>query len=167
MAFGCFSYRAFDSYIFWARSNIMNPSNQPEPRACPACAYRLNEARTGCGRCGWHTEKQNDSAKVNQTRNSVDIATADVNKKPDAQADLLAFVTDPKTIAKAVEGSMDKRLAVEAEVGLREKLRHALLIVHMGTPEQVFNLKWALLTHLAAVMMSCGGRPSLSDKVSS
>lgn len=41
----------------------MNPSNQPEP-------------------------KKNDSPKVNQAHSSVDIAEVDVNKKPDAQAEV-------------------------------------------------------------------------------
>lgn len=51
--------------------------------------------------------------------------------EPKTQQEIIDFVTAPKTIAKVVEGSMDKRLKVlesqpdaPAEVGLRKKLTH-------------------------------------------
>jgi hypothetical protein len=80
----------------------MNPSNQPEPKQpCPTCGTTIDYSKGEVGVCS-------------DPHHFYGL--------PDAQADLLAFVTDPKTIAKAVEGSMDKRLAVEAKVGLREKI---------------------------------------------
>jgi hypothetical protein len=89
-----------------------HPSNQPEPKK-PICldAWAIPPSR-GMLKNG---KDYYTCSKCGEPCDVVDL-------KPDAQAELLAFVTDPKTTAKAVEGSMDKRLAVQGELGLREKI---------------------------------------------
>lgn len=56
-----------------------------------------------------------------------------------SQANLIAFVTDPATIKKAVEGSMEKRQALmdkSDDEELREELSKAIWQVHSDNPRE-------------------------------
>jgi hypothetical protein len=113
-----------------------SPSNQPEP--C-ICGYDLSTGYRMDILCPVHDKQPEPKKPIcpdaraippsrGMLKNGKDYYSCSkcgepcdvVDLKPDAQAELLAFVTDPKTIAKAVEGSMDKRLGVQGGLGLRE-----------------------------------------------
>lgn len=131
----------------------MNPSNQPEdPGSAPRSLSRAENTEQVYSDSYGNSEKRNTpvkesvspsidctSNKANDSSIPEPYSTSVDNGVPDAQAELLAFVTDPKTIAKAVEGSMDKRLAVKAEVGLREKVSEILVKWGMPTRQAAIN----------------------------